>query len=100
MRVDGSAAWLLHSLPNVTDDYATLLLQISHRGTQLAWSQRYKTAQPGDPVSSGGLYQIMLADFVVSSAGVPSLNNVQSFVVNNTIGFYEISDWTPGDGEL
>jgi uncharacterized protein (TIGR03437 family) len=80
----GQNFWQITNLP---DTGGVIYPRFSADGTKIAWGQRT------DPTSAAGgiwgTWQLMVGDFVVSSSGVPSVQNAQVFTPTYTPGLQE-----------
>jgi uncharacterized protein (TIGR03437 family) len=80
----GQNFWQITNLPEAG---GVIYPRFSPDGTKLSWGQRLEATSLGGGI--WGTWQLMVADFVVSSNGVPSIQNAQAFTPSYKPGVVE-----------
>jgi uncharacterized protein (TIGR03437 family) len=84
MDAAGQNFWQITTLPSAG---GVIYPRFSADGTKIAWGQRISATSAGGGI--WGTWQLMVGDFVVSSSGVPSVQNTQVFTPQLASGVQE-----------
>jgi len=102
MKMDGSKAWRLTTLPSTGNNSAMIEPYFSPDGKEIEWDQMTDSVNIGVLKQSFGYWVIKIAPFIDDTINGPHLdsNNIRTITPGGTQAFNESYGWSPDASRL